>query len=164
MTQLAGWSSTRRSWGDGLVESEQRVTVGRPVVERSEQGARMLAVAYWQELRRFGRGLLAVREHPGGVEVRLLGRRPVVLALGPLETRLTEAATAAAHPILGGLLVRRAGGQISFEQVEGEPTELCSRIIGFSPRRGPFYRLVQWKLHVAVSRRYFRRLLGGDAP
>jgi hypothetical protein len=161
MTQLAGWSSTRRSFAGGVVESEQRVTVGRPVVDRSERGARRLAGAYWAELRRFGRGVLAVREHPGGVDVRLVGRR--VLALGPLETRLTDEATAAVHPILGGLLVRRQGGQISFEQLEGEPIVLRSRITGFSPRRGPFYRLVQWNLHLAVSRRYFRRL-AGDPP
>lgn len=149
----------RRVSTDGAVESEQRVELRRPVVERSEDGARRLASWYWAELRRFGRGLLSVREHPGGIDVRVLGRGPLLLALGPVETGRTATSTAAAHQILGGLLVRRAGGRISFEQLEGEPVELRSRIAGFHPRRGPFYGLVQWNLHVAVSRRYFRRLI-----
>jgi hypothetical protein len=83
---LVGWASTQRIAADGAVESEQRVAVDRPVVERSEEGARRLASRYWVELRR-------------------------------------------------------------------------SRI-----RRGLFYALVQRRLHLAVSRGYFRRLIGGDPP
>jgi hypothetical protein len=160
---LDGWSSTRRITAEGAVESEQRVTLDRPVVERSTEGARRLATRYWAELTEFGRGLLSVRQHDGGVDVRVLRRGPVVLALGPVETEVSSTVTAAAHPILRGLLVRRRGGRISFEQVEGDPVLLRSRISGFHPRRGPFYALVQWKLHLAVSRRYFRSLTGGQA-
>ncbi|HEX2292223.1 MAG TPA: hypothetical protein VHH55_02855 [Gaiellaceae bacterium] len=162
MTQaeLMGWTSTRRLTAEGAVESEQRVRLERPVVEPTEDGARWLAGAYWAELRRFGRGLLSVREQAGGVEVRFLGPGPRLLSLGPLEAHVTETATVAAHEIVGGLLVRRPGGRISFEQLDGE---LRSRIGGFHPRRGPFYALVQWNLHVKVSRAYFRRLIGGGA-
>lgn len=161
---LVGWASTQRTGADGAVDSEQRVTVDRPVVACSEEGARQLASRYWVALRRLGRGLLAVREHAGGVDVRVLGRGPLVLVLGPLETTHSRTSAAAAHPILGGLLARRGGGSISFEQTVGERVELRSRITGFYPRRGPFYALVQRRLHLAVSRRYFRRLIGGEPP
>lgn len=159
--ELAGWGSWRRIATDGAIDSEQRVLVDAGVVERSEDGARRLAASYWDELNGFGRRLFSVREHSGGVDVRVLGSGPVLLALGPAETEISRTTIAASHAILGGLLVRRPGGRISFEQLETEPTELRSRISGFYPRRGPFYRVVQWKLHVAVSRRYFRRLIGG---
>ena len=162
-SHLQGWASTRRITADGAIESEQRITLDGPVVERSTEGARRLASRYWAELARFGRGLLSVRQHDGGVDVRVLRRGPVVLALGPVETEVSPTLTAAGHPILRGLLVRRSGGRISFEQVEGDPVLLRSRISGFHPRRGPFYALVQWNLHLAVSRRYFRRLIGGEA-
>jgi hypothetical protein len=160
--ELAGWGSWRRIGADGAVDSEQRVQVDAAVVGRSEGGARRLAASYWDELNGFGRRLFSARQHPGGVDVRFLRSGPVLLALGPVETEISGTAIAASHPILGGLLVRRRGGRISFEQLEREPIELRSRISGFYPRRGPFYGLVQWKLHVAVSRRYFRRLIGGE--
>lgn len=162
--ELVGWASTQRVGADGVVDSEQRVEVDRPVVECSEEGARRLASRYWVALRRLGRGLLAVQEDDGGIEVRVLGRGPVVLALGPVETEHSPTSASAAHPIVGGLLVRRGGGTISFEQTVGERVGLRSRLTGFYPRRGPFYALVQRRLHIAVSRRYFRRLIGGEPP
>lgn len=139
------------------MESEQRVTAGA-VVERSEAGAAELASRYWAEVGRALHGLVMVRLREGGVEVRLLRWGPALLVLGPLETEVGPAGVSASHSILGGLLVRRGGGWITFEQADGE---LRSSITGFRPRRGPFYGLVQRKLHVAVSRRYFRRLVGG---
>ena len=161
-TELAGWGSWRRIATDGAIDSEQRVLVDPAVVERSENGARRLATSYWDALNGFGGRLFNAREHSGGVDVRVLRGGPVLLALGPVETEISRTTIAASHTIIGGLLVRRRGGRISFEQLEGEPIELRSRISGFYPRRGPFYGLVQWKLHVAVSRRYFRRLIRGE--
>ncbi|HET8651232.1 MAG TPA: hypothetical protein VFM13_01545 [Gaiellaceae bacterium] len=162
--ELAGWASTQRVAADGAVNSEQRVTVDRPVVECSAEGAKELASRYWAELDRSARGLISVREHPGGVDVCLLGRRPVLIALGPVETERSENSARAAHPIRGGLLVRRGGGRITFEQEVGERVDLRSTIDGFYPRRGPVYALIQRRLHLAVSRRYFQRLAGGDPP
>jgi hypothetical protein len=162
--RLSGWTTTQRVTSTGAVESEQRVMVDAPVVPSSEAGACELAVRYWAEVGRLGRVLLAVREHAAGIEVRLLRWGPVLLALGPAEHEVSSTVTAASHPIIGGLLVRRGGGRISFEQSAGPPVELRSRITGFHPRRGPFYALVQRQLHVAVSRRYFRRLIGKAAP
>lgn len=140
------------------------MTVDRPVVECSAEGAKELASRYWAELDRSARGLISVREHPGGVDVCLLGRRPVLIALGPVETERSENSARAAHPIRGGLLVRRGGGRITFEQEVGERVDLRSTIDGFYPRRGPVYALIQRRLHLAVSRRYFQRLAGGDPP
>ena len=162
--ELAGWASTQRIGGDGAVDSEQRVALDRAVVACSEEGARELASRYWAELRRSGRGLISVREHAGGIDLRLLRLGPVLIALGPVETAHSGASAGATHPIRGGLLVRRSGGSIVFEQIVGERVELRSRITGFYPRRGPFYALVQRRLHLAVSRRYFRRLIGGEPP
>ena len=105
-----------------------------------------------------------MRDHAAGIDLRLLGFRPVLIALGPVETAYSPASASARHPIRGGLLVRRSGGSIAFEQIVGERVELRSRIDGFHPRRGPFYVLLQRRFHLALSRRYFRRLIGGDPP
>jgi hypothetical protein len=162
--ELTGWASTQRIGADGTVESEQRVTLDRPVVDCSDRGARELASRYWAELQRSGRRLISVRNHAGGIDLRLVGFRPVLIALGPVETAFSPASARARHPICGGLLVRRSGGSIAFEQIVGERVELRSRIDGFHPRRGPFYVLLQRRFHLALSRRYFRRLIGGDPP
>ena len=162
--ELTGWASTQQIGTDGTVDSEQRVTLDRPVVECSDRGARELASRYWVELQRSGRRLMSVREHASGIDLRLLGFGPVLIALGPVETAYSPVSAAARHPIRGGLLVRRSGGSIAFEQVVDERVELRSRIDGFQPRRGPFYALVQRRFHLALSRRYFRRLIGGAPP
>ena len=134
--ELAGWGSWRRIATDGTIDSEQRVLVDAAVVERSENGARRLATSYWDALNGWPPPVLCSRAlrrsrrqgHRGG---------PVLLALGPVETEISRTNIAASHTIVGGLLVRRGGGRISFEQLEGEPIELRSRISGFYPRRGP---------------------------
>ena len=71
-------------------------------------------------------------------------------------------------PISGGLLTRRAAGELSFTQLDGDRIELRSAIRGFYPalaahegRRdwtGALYTSVQSRIHVAISRRYFARL------
>lgn len=162
--ELTGWASTQRIGIDGTVDSEQRVTLDRPVVDCSDRGARELASRYWAELQRSGRRLISVRDHAGGIDLRLLRFRTVLIALGPVETASSPVSARARHPIRGGLLVRRGGGSIAFEQIVGERVELRSTIDGFHPRRGPFYVLVQRRFHLALSRRYFGRLIGGDPP
>jgi hypothetical protein len=162
--ELTGWTSIQQIGTDGTVDSEQRVMLDRPVVECSDRGARELAARYWTELQRSGRRLMSVRENATGIDLRLLGFGPVLIALGSVETSYSPVSASARHPIRGGLLVRRSGGSIAFEQIVGERVELRSRIDGFHPRRGPFYVLVQRRFHLALSRRYFRRLIGGDPP
>jgi len=89
--ELTGWASTQQIGTDGTVDSEQRVTLDRPVVECSDRGARELAFRYWAELQRSGRRLMSVREHAGGIDLRLLGFGPVLIALGPVETACSPA-------------------------------------------------------------------------
>ena len=63
------------------------------------------------------------------------------------------------YPIAGGLLTRRAGGELSFEQTAGT---LSSTVRGFFPRAANYDRL-QGRAHVAISRRFFRRLIAEAA-
>ena len=62
----------------------------------------------------------------------------------------------------GGLLSGAVGGELVVAQIEGDPTELCVAVSGFFARRGLLYRQLQRRLHVSVSRRYFRSLLNED--
>jgi hypothetical protein len=55
----------------------------------------------------------------------------------------------------GGLLARRAAGELTFEQTAGA---LSWTIRDFFPRVANYDRL-QGRAHVAISRRYFRRLI-----
>ena len=67
----------------------------------------------------------------------------------------TETRAFCSYPIAGGLLARRAAGELSFEQTAGT---LSSTVRGFFPRVAHYDRL-QGRAHVAISRRYFRRLI-----
>ena len=73
------------------------------------------------------------------------------------------------YAILGGALARAPGGAISFAQQVGPCPELRSTISGFLPLlaarpgwpswTGALYEQVQVRLHAAVGRRYFARLV-----
>ena len=58
------------------------------------------------------------------------------------------------YPILGGLLSGREGGSLTLSQ---DGRDLSVAVNGFYGRR--IYEHVQRRVHVAISRRYFRRLL-----
>jgi hypothetical protein len=150
-----GWESWQRHTSDGAVEAEQRVALARPVVEFSSAGAEQLGRAYWREVRRLTGSLVRVRELDGGVELRLAGRGPVLLRFERPTVEASASRAFCTFPIAGGLLARRAAGEISFEQIPGT---LRSTIRGFFPRVA-FYDRFQGRAHVAVSRRYFRRLI-----
>lgn len=152
---MDGWESWQRQTSDGAVESEQRVALARPVVEFSAAGAERLGRAYWPEVRRLTGSLVRARDRDGAVELRLLGRGPVLLRFGAPTVEATDTRAACSYPIAGGVLTRRPGGEISFEQTAGS---LRSTIRGFFPRLA-FYDQLQARAHVAVSRRYFRRLI-----
>ncbi len=155
----------------GAVASEQRLRVDHPPVPVSEKGARVLGCAYWQEVERFTRGLVRPRRQPHGLDLVLL-RRAVLLRFGPAEVRVGGQAVVCRHAILGGLLARSPGGSISFAQRAGDDPELRSTIAGFFPRlaarpgrpgwTGALYAQVQARLHRAVGRRYFARLVTGS--
>jgi hypothetical protein len=152
---MDGWESWQHRTADGAIESEQRVVLARPVVEFSAAGAERLGRAYWREVRRLTGALVRMRERDGAVELRLLGRGPVLLRFGRPTFEATQTQATCSYPIAGGLLARRAAGEISFEQ---QPGSLRSTIHGFFPRVA-FYDRLQGRAHVAVSRRYFRRLI-----
>jgi hypothetical protein len=155
-SSLEGWQSSQRVTPAGAVESEQRAHLPRPVVPDTEEGAHRLGAEYWQAVRAATFGL--VRPRPTTVGVELRGFGVVLLAFGPAETVVGDDRVACAFPIRRGLLVRRPGGAITLAQTAGP--EIRSTITGFHPRLGgPLYSQVQRRFHLAVSRRYFRRLM-----
>lgn len=170
-TQLTGWESSERVSAEGAVELTQRVSATRPLVERSEAGARELGTRYWREVEEATHRLVRVRERDGEIELRLLGAL-TLLRFGAPEVRIDEAVALSRYPITGGLLARSAAGGITFAQATGDEVELQATIDGFFPRlagrpgrpawTGALYRHVQSRLHTSVSRRYFRRLIGED--
>ncbi len=105
-----------------------------------------------------------------GMELRVIGRWPLLLAFGPPVTDVARRSLRCCYPITGGLLARRPGGEIVFAQDRvGDQLCLRSTITGFFPTlatrpgrpdwTGALYSQVQRRVHVAVSRRYFARLI-----
>jgi len=149
---------------DGAFESDERVRVAGPVVEFSEHGARVLAQRYWLEVSRVTRGVVRRRDTSPGLELRLLGRGPCLLRFGPAEYTSDADEVRCRYPIAGGLLTRRPGGELSLSQSGSQPVELRAAVQAFVPRwSGPWYEQVQLRFHVAISRRYFKRLIA-EAP
>jgi hypothetical protein len=170
---LADWETSQRQLPDGTVESEQRVTLSAPAVPFDDTGASTLGERYWREVERATHGLVRARHTPEGVRLRLLGRGPVLLSFASPRLEADAHKVRCSFPISGGRLARRAAGELTFAQVDGQRVEVRSAIRGFYPalaahegRRdwtGALYNSVQSRIHVAISRRYFRSLAGGDA-
>jgi len=169
-TGLREWESTQRQTAQGAVESEQRVRLLRPVVDGSVDGALRLGWAYWREVERFTFGLVRARQGDDGVELRLLGRRPLLLAFGRPVVDVAGGSPRCCYPITGGLLTREPAGRILFAQERaGDRLRLRSTITGFFPAlaarpgepdwTGALYSQVQRRVHLAISRRYFTRLI-----
>jgi hypothetical protein len=166
---MDGWNSWQGQTDDGAVESEQRVSLRFPVVEFSEAGAEHLGRAYWHEVERTTRGFVRARTRNELLELRLLGRGPCLLRFGPPTLGATRTKATCSYPIRGGVLASRPVGEIAFAQVDGSPSYACSSIRGFFPTlaarqgepdwTGALYTRLQSKIHVAVSRRYFARLI-----
>jgi hypothetical protein len=151
---MDGWQTWRRQAPDGAIESEQRVVLARPVVEFSTAGAERLGRSYWCEVRRLTGSLVRPHERGGALELRLLGG-PVLLRFDRPTIEASESRAYCSYPIAGGLLTRRAAGELTFVQSGGT---LSSTVRGFFPRVANYDRL-QGRVHVAISRRYFRRLM-----
>jgi hypothetical protein len=169
-SSLREWESTQRQTAHGAVESEQRVRLVRPVVDDSVDGAQRLGSAYWQQVERCTFGLVRSRQGVDGVELRLLGRRPLLLAFAQPVMTLTEGSARCCYPITGGLLAHQPGGEIVFAQDQlGDRLWLRSTITGFFPAlatrpgepdwTGALYSQVQRRIHLAISRRYFSGLI-----
>lgn len=159
--ELQGWRSVQGRRPDGAIDSDERVTVDRPVVNPSEAGAWSLGGRYWREVRDASHCLVGARTTTDGLELRLFGRGPCLLRFGRPEIAGTADGVSCRYPILGGLLARRPGGALTLSQTGGGEPELRAAVTGFVPRlRGPLYAQIQQRAHIAISRRYFRRLIG----
>lgn len=167
--RLSGWRSEQHVLASGAVDSAQRVFAPGAVVARTEAGAARLGEAYWDEVARFTGRLVRPRTNGSGLELRLLRRGPALLRFGPPELAVTRNGVSCRYPIRDGGLARRAGGEIAFSQTAGAEVELSSVIRGFFPRlaarpgaprwAGLLYSHGQRRIHLAISRRYFSRLI-----
>ena len=166
---MDGWESWQRQTDDGAIESEQRIALAAPVVEFTPAGAEQLGRVYWREVERVTGRLVRARHRMGALELRLLGRGPTLLRFGGPTVEVTSTLATCSYSIEGGLLARFPAGEISFAQVGGSEPAVRSTIRGFFPRlaaragepdwTGALYNQVQSRIHVAVSRRYFARLI-----
>jgi hypothetical protein len=166
---LDGWEAWQRQTADGAVESEQRLALVAPVVAFTTGGAAGLGETYWREVERATSRFVQRCDRNGHVELRVLGRGPVLLRFGAPVVEATADLASCRYAIRGGLLARRAGGEIAFAQVGGPAPFLRSTIRGFFPRlaardgeadwTGALYTKLQARIHVAISRRYFARLV-----
>ena len=152
---MEGWQASQRWLADGSFESEQLIALREPVVEFTQAGAESLGHAYWLSVQQATRSLVRPRWSAAGVELRLVGRGPALLRFGPPRVDAGQGRAECTYPIEGGLLTTRPAGEIEFVQT---PDALGATVRGFFPRLLLLYRL-QRRAHVAVSRRYFARLL-----
>lgn len=72
---MEGWESWQRRMPDGAIDSEQRVALQRPVVERSLAGAEQLGRAYWRAVRRATASLVAFYDRLQGRAHAAISRR-----------------------------------------------------------------------------------------
>lgn len=158
---LEGFRSSDSRAADGSIETEQRVLAPAPIVALSQDGGAWLGRAYWAAIARVSRGLVRARVGDGGVAIRLAAVPTPLLRLGPAEVTVEDDRVACRYPILGGLLARSPGGALVVAQTGRERTELYVAVTGFFARlgSGAVYRHVQQRIHMAVSRRYFTRLI-----
>lgn len=124
-------------------------------------GARELAERYWEEVTHVSLGLVGARPLADGSELRVRPLGVRLLRFGPVELTSGPQRVSCRFPILGGVLARRPAGALVISQsVAEDRAQLRAALTGFAPRLGSrLYDHVQRRVHVAISRRFFRRLL-----
>jgi hypothetical protein len=154
---LEGWRSVHERGEDGAIDSDERVSASRAVVPATQTGARLLGERYWLTVRRASFGLVRLRATHDG-SVLHLARAPL-LRFAPAELAAGANGVHCSFPIRGGLLAERGGGALVLSQ--SNDGELRAALTGFIPRLGtrPYDR-IQRRIHVAISRRFFRSLIG----
>jgi hypothetical protein len=157
--RIEAWSTVQSRSEDGTLTSIQRARSARPVVEISDAGARDLGQRYWREAVRASRGLVHCRRESVGVELRLLGRGPVLLSFRPAETSVEGNRVSCSFSIRGGLLTSREGGTLALSQIGRAEVELRAKVTKFVPRLGVTLGFVQRRFHAAISRRNFAQLI-----
>jgi hypothetical protein len=155
--RLEGWRSLQERGEDGTIRSDERVNASRAVLPATEAGARMLGDRYWFTVRRSSLGLVRLRAAREGSVLRLAGA-PLLRFARP-QVAADARGVRCSFPIRGGLLARQAGGMLVLSQ--SSDGELRAALTGFRPRLSarPYDR-IQRRIHVAISRRFFRDLLG----
>jgi hypothetical protein len=155
-----GFHSLERRYPDRSYASEQRVRASRAVVPLTEEGARTLGHRYWVEVTRASRGFIRCRETTDRVELTALGLRPALLCFGGAEVTVEADAVSCTYRIRGGLLSLGEKGTLVVSQAGRERPELWVVVDGFLARLGGglLYGF-QRRAHLAVSRRFLRRLL-----
>jgi hypothetical protein len=158
---LDGFRTSDSRAADGSIATEQRIMSPSPVVPLSHGGGKYLGCAYWAAIARVSRGLIRARVGERGVVVRVAGIRSPLLRFGTAQLTIGDDRLICRYPIVGGLLARRPGGALVVAQTGRGPTELYVAVTGFFARlgSGPVYRHLQQRIHLAVSRRFFTRLL-----
>jgi hypothetical protein len=156
------------------VDSEETFALSSPVVPTTRAGASRLGSAYWREVERSTLGTVRVRGTAVSLELRVLGRGPVLLRFGVAQVEVGPTGVSCTFPILGGLLARGAGGELAFDHQRASGWQLRLAIRGFSPRlvgrrgspswTGLVYSQVQARLHRAIGRRYIARLARESRP
>lgn len=161
MTATRGSVLERRS-PEGGIDSVQRIALEHELVSTTDAGAHELGVRYWAELERCSRGLVRVRDREGELLLVLAGM-VTLFRFGAGQARVDDAVVACQFPILGGVLVARAGGFLAVVQRSRGAHELDVSVTGYHPRLAtgslrPVRMLVYWTvqrpLHLAVSRRF----------
>jgi hypothetical protein len=155
--RLEGWRSVYQRGEDGAMESDEHVSASHVVLPATQAGARLLAERYWLTVRRTSFGLVRLRETRDGSVLHLAGAP--LLRFAPAELAAGATGVRCSFPIRGGLLARRAGGTLVLSH--SDDGELRAALTGFVPRLGtrPYDR-IQRRIHVAISRRFFRTLIG----
>ncbi|MFO7571955.1 MAG: hypothetical protein R6W48_05055 [Gaiellaceae bacterium] len=149
----------------GASYSEQRISAAIPPVPASDEGARRLGSAYWEEVARSLRGLVRPRRSDEGIELVLLRALPL-LRFGRAETTVDGDRIECRYPIRGGLLASGPGGFLVLAQRGTEPTEVSIAVTEFRSRlavdgrigvRRRLFDILQIPLHERVGRRYLAR-------
>jgi hypothetical protein len=152
---LQGWHSLHAL--DGSTES---LLLAQPVIAHSEEGARRLGDRYWAEVAAASRGLVQTRRTRDGVELRILGRGPVLLRLTGPDMAVKTGGISCRYRIVGGLLPRLPAGTLTLSQISKPQHELRATVTEFVPRLSSgLYERLQLRVHVAISRRFFRALI-----
>lgn len=153
---------------DGAVTTEQRLPIPEAVVEQSREAALRLGSMYWQEVERFTGCIVQAERSDGGVSLRIAGRGPALLRLGPPRVTATPTLVACRYPVEGGLLARSPGGSLTLAQVSQSGVELRLTVTDFHPSlgmrpgfprwTGGLYAGIQARIHDAVGRRFLGRV------
>jgi hypothetical protein len=155
--RLEGWRTIHQRSESGAITSDERVNTSRAVVPATKGGARLLGERYWLTVRQATFGLVRLRATPNGSVLCLAGAP--LLRFAQAELAADTKGARCSFPIQGGLLARRTGGTLVLSQSNG--TELRAALTEFVPRLGARpYERIQHRIHVAISRRFFRSLIG----